>query len=238
MIGIKTILTAPKTAVSEPGEPMFESQTSLVDDRSTAPPRVVAILAKKQILEVWHIHHLRTDYRERDMELPKQVRSRVVDGRRQRYHVYRRQRALQEWGRFVIRRYQATRMVPWMPSMGLTMLIPGTLLAAGSANQGIMQVPVGILIVQFILITLGGLLAVASGWRILRRMSLGGGVPLESLGVSSHALGFPSGVIASEFLPSGFRAGRLKGTIEVEASVGQWNVVEEYEAEGAWCQNS
>jgi len=215
---------------------MFESQTSLVDDRSTAPPRVVAIIAKKQILEVWHIHHVRTDYRECDMELPKEVRTRVVDGRRRRYHVYRRQRALQEWGRFIIRRYQATRMVPWMPSMGLTMLIPGTLLAAGSATQGIMQVPVGILIVQFVLITLGGLLAVTSGWRILRRMSPSGGVPVESLGVSGHALGFPSGVIASEFVPSGFRAGSFKGLLEVEASVGQWNVVEEHEADGGWCQ--
>ena len=239
MIDIKTILTAQKMAVPEPGEPMFESQTSPVeDDRSTAPLRVVAIIAKNQILEVWHIHHMRTDYRERDMELPKEVRTRLVNGRRQRYQVYRRQRALQEWGRFVIRRYQATRMVPWMPSIGLTMLVPGTLLAAGSANQGIMRVPLGILIVQFILISLGGLLAVASGWRILRRMSPSGGVPVESLGVSGHALGFPSGVIASEILPSGFRAGRFKGQIEVEAAIGQWNVVEEHEADGGWSQST
>ena len=129
-------------------------------------------------------------------------------------------------------------MVPWMPSLGLMMLIPGTLLAAGSASQGILHVPLGILIVQFALITIGGLLAVASGWRVMRRLSPSNGVPLESLGVCGHALGCPAGVVASELLPNGFRAVRFRGLIEIEAPIGEWNVVEEHEADGGWQQSS
>lgn len=212
---------------------MFEDNPNSVDiDEATQPPRVVAVTTKTQILEIWHIQRIRTVYKERDFELPKQRRSRVINGQRQRYHVYRRQVAHQEWGHFLIRRYNATRIVPFMPSFGLSMLIPGTLLAAGTANQGIMHAPVGLLILQSLLITIGGIMVVGSGWRILRRLQPGGGIELESLGVSGHALGFPSGVVASDTVPAGFRAGRFKGAIEVEGAVGEWRVVAEHEADG------
>jgi len=214
---------------------MFERKPIPVgSDESAQPSRVVAITAGSQIFEIWHIQRIRTVYKERDVELPKQRRSRVVNGQRQRYHVYRHQLAHQEWGHFLIRRYQATRMIPWMPSAGLSMLIPGTLLAAGTANQGIMHAPVGLLILQSILITVGGLLAVGSGWRILRRLQPGSGIELESLGVSGHALGFPSDAIALDKVPAGFRAGRFKGAIEVEGAVGEWRVVGELEADGEY----
>jgi hypothetical protein len=97
-------------------------------------PRVVAIVAKNEVIELWHIHLQRTDYRERDIEVSKEMRVRLVDGRRQRREVHQRQIERQPWGRFIIHRYQATRMLPWTPSLGLAMLIPGTLLAAGSAR--------------------------------------------------------------------------------------------------------
>ena len=203
-------------------------------DESAPSPRVVAIAAKDQILEIWHIEHLRTVYKERDLELPKQVRTRVINGQRQRYHVYRRQVAHLEWGHYLIRRFQATRIVPWMPSIGLCMLIPGTLLAAGTANHGIMQAPISLLILQSILISVGGLLAVASGWRIMRRIQPGNGIDLESLGVAGHALGFPSGVVALDAVPPGFRAGYFKGAIEVEGARGGWKVVAEHESDGEY----
>jgi len=217
---------------------MFNFKRRSDDASRTQPTRVVAIIAKQQVVELWHIFLQRTDYRERDIDLPVESKTRVVNGRRQRRDVYRRKLARQAWGHFVIKRYQATRMLPWTPALGLTMLIPGTLMAAGTANQGIMQVPLGLLVTQTALITVGGLLAVSSGWRVLTtRIRVNDGVALESLGVSGHALGFPKGVVASEPLPSGYRIGRFKGNLEVDLPVGEWNVVEEHTADVAWHWN-
>jgi membrane protein implicated in regulation of membrane protease activity len=214
---------------------MWHHEPNPVTDEEPAPAlRAVAIMEKSQILEIWHIQHLRTVYKERDLELPKILRTRTINGQRQRYNVYRRQVAHQEWGHFVIRRYQATRLVPWMPSLSMGMLIPGTLLAAGTASNGIMHVPLGLLMLQSILVSVGGVLAVASGWRILRRLRPGGVIELESLGVSGHALGFPTGVVALDVVPNGFRTGRFKGAIEVEGSTGEWKVVAEHEADGEY----
>ena len=214
---------------------MFQHDPNPLDIEDVVPSlRAVAIIDKSQILEIWHIQLLRTVYKERDLELPKILRSRTINGQRQRYNVYRRQVAHQEWGHFVIRRYQATRLIPWMPSLSMGMLIPGTLLAAGTATNGIMHAPLGLLILQSILVSVGGLLAVASGWRILRRLRPGDVIELESLGVSGHALGFPTGVVALDAVPAGFRPGRFKGAIEVEGSMGEWKVVAEHEADGEY----
>ncbi|HXA05756.1 MAG TPA: hypothetical protein VNY30_12990 [Bryobacteraceae bacterium] len=214
---------------------MLQRDPNPLDIEDAAPSlRAVAIIDKSQILEIWHIQLLRTVYKERDLELPKILRSRTINGQRQRYNVYRRQVAHQEWGHFVIRRYQATRLIPWMPSLSMGMLIPGTLLAAGTATNGIMHAPLGLLILQSILVSVGGLLAVASGWRILRRLRPGDVIELESLGVSGHALGFPTGVVALDAVPAGFRPGRFKGAIEVEGSMGEWKVVAEHEADGEY----
>jgi hypothetical protein len=193
--------------------------------------RLVAIIAKKQVVEVWHIYRERTVFREREIDLPQKGPGRV---RVERRGLYKRQILRQVWGHFVIRRYHATQIQPWMSSLGLTMLIPGTLLAAGSANQ-IMQVPIGLLVLQCALVTVGGLMALASGWRVLvRRLVSADGMPLESLGVSSHALGFPKDVTASDSVPSGFRRGRFKGSIHVEIPIGQWEVTQEYTVESEW----
>ena len=214
---------------------MFNLEPRAEDAGLTQPTRVVAIIAKQRVVELWHIFLQRTDYKERDLDLPVESKTRVVNGRRQRRDVYRRKLARQAWGHFVIKRYRATRMLPWTPAVGLTMLIPGTLLAAGTANQGILQVPMGLLVTQTALITIGGLLAVSSGWRILTtRIRVSGDIALESLGVSGHALGFPKGVVASEPLPGGYRAGRFKGDIEVDLPVGEWNVVEARTADVGW----
>lgn len=199
-----------------------------VDIGQTDTSRLVAIVTKTQIVEIWQIQRERTNYREREVDLPQEVRGRLVNGQRQRYRAYRRQLFRQEWGHFVIRRYQATQIQPWMSSLGLAMLIPGTLLAAGSANQ-IGHVPVGILVTQFSLVTVGGMMALASGWQLLvRKLISAKGVPLESLGVSSQALGFHQDVAASESVPSGYRRGRFRGSIEVELPIGEWEVVQEY----------
>src|SRR6476661_8302668 len=183
---------------------MSDSKPGPIDGEPTEAHRVVGIVSKAHVLEIWHIHLVRTAYRERDSELPSEVRTRVVNGRRERQRVYRRELARQEWGHFLIRRYQATRMLPWTPSLGLTMLIPGTLLAAGSARQGIMQVPFSLLVMQTALISLGGLMALSSGWRILlSRLRPSEGVSVESLGVSGHAMGFPAATFASETASGG-----------------------------------
>jgi len=194
--------------------------------------RLVAIIAKKRVVEVWHIYRERTTFKEREVDFPQTAPGRVMaEG-----PVYKRQISRQEWGHFVIRRYYATQIQPWMSSLGLTMLIPGTLLAAGSANQ-VMQVPVGLLVLQFALVTIGGLMALASGWRILaRRLISTDGMTLESLGVSSRALGFPKDVTASDPVPGGFRRGRFKGTIHVEIPVGRWELAEEYTILSEWPQ--
>jgi len=200
------------------------------DTQQADTSRLVAIIAKKRVVEVWHIYRERTTFKEREVDFPQTAPGRVMaEG-----PVYKRQISHQEWGHFVIRRYYATQIQPWMSSLGLTMLIPGTLLAAGSANQ-VMQVPVGLLVLQFALVTIGGLMALASGWRILaRRLISTDGMTLESLGVSSHALGFPKDVTASDPVPSGFRRGRFKGTIHVEIPVGRWELAEEYTIQSEW----
>jgi hypothetical protein len=199
-----------------------------VDINQSDTTRLVAIVTKKQIVEIWQIQRERTNYREREVDLPQEVRGRLVNGRRQRHRTYKRQLLRQEWGYFVIRRYQATQIQPWMSSLGLAMLIPGTLLAAGSANQ-IGHVPVGVLITQFGLVTVGGLMALASGWQlVVRKLISAKGATLESLGVSSQALGFHQDVVASESVPTGFRRGRFKGSIEVELPIGEWEVAQEY----------
>ena len=111
---------------------MFQPDESSNDDSATPTLRVVAIIAKNEVVELWYLHLRRTDYRERDIEVGKDMRVRLVDGRRQRREVHQRQIERQPWGHYLIHRYQATRMLPWIPSAGLAMLIPGTLLAAGS----------------------------------------------------------------------------------------------------------
>jgi hypothetical protein len=190
--------------------------------------RLVAIVTKKQIVEIWQIQRERTNFREREVDVPHEVRGRLVHGQHQRYRTYKRRLLRQEWGHFVIRRYQATQIQPWMSSLGLAMLIPGTLMAAGTANQ-FGHVPVGVLVTQFSLVTVGGLMALASGWQLLvRKLISARGAPLESLGVSSQALGFRQDVAASESVPSGYRRGRFKGSIEVELPIGEWEVVQEY----------
>ena len=213
------------------------SSNGASDDSATHIPRVVAIVARNEVVELWHIYLRRTDYRERDIDVGKEVRMHEVNGRRQRREVHRRQIERQPWGHFVIHRYQATRMLPWAPSLGLAMLIPGTLLAAGSAKQGIMQVPFSLLVIQTALITLGGLMALSSGWRIVSsRLRSNEGLRLETLGVSSHALGFPAGAFASEPAPGGYRAGRFRGQLEVDAAMGEWEVLQKYEDQGWWRQ--
>src|SRR6266481_2535811 len=198
------------------------------NDAAPAPaPRVMAIVARNEVIELWHIHLQRTDYRERDIEVGREVRVRETDGRRQRREVHLRQIERQPWGHFIIHRYQATRMLPWTPSLGLAMLIPGTLLAAGSARQGIMQIPFSLLVIQTALITLGGLMALSSGWRIVSsRLRSNEGLPIETLGVSGHALGFPAGTFASEPVPGGYRAGRFRGELEVDAAMGERAVIQ------------
>jgi hypothetical protein len=112
-------------------------------------------------------------------------------------------------------------MLPWTPSLGLAMLIPGTLLAAGSARQGIMQVPFSLLVIQTALISLGGLMALSSGWRIISsRLRFNETLPIETLGVSGHALGFPAD----------------RGELEVDAAMGEWAVIQKYEDQGWWRQ--
>ena len=166
---------------------------------------------------------------------PAEIQARVVDGRQERREVHRTQLARQEWGHFIIRRHQATRMLRWAPTIGLTMLIPGTLLAAGSANLGIAQVPLSLLILQFTLITIGGLMAISAGWRVItRRVQPRSGIPLESLGVSSRALGLPNGALVLEPPPVGCRASQFKGEIEVDAPAGSWSIVEEFESNFGW----
>ena len=216
---------------------MFRRDADSNDDSATPTPRVVAIVARNEVIELWHIHLQRTDYRERDIDVGKEVRVRETDGRRQRREVHRRQIERQPWGHFIIHRYQATRMLPWTPSLGLAMLIPGTLLAAGSARQGLMQIPFSLLIIQTALISLGGLMALSSGWRIVSsRLRSNEGLPIETLGVSGHALGFPAGTFASEPAPGGYRAGRFRGQLEVDAAMGDWEVMQRYEDQGWWRQ--
>jgi hypothetical protein len=189
--------------------------------------RVVAIVAKKKVLEVWHIQCQGIDHRESQVDFHTPSPNQVGNDRRGYHDISGRRLARQEWGHFLIERHHPTRIRRWT-SLGLMMLIPGTLLAAGSANQGLVQIPTGLLILQFALITIGSLLTLSSGWRTpLEHWNSSEGVSLESIGVSSQALGFPSGVLASESLAKYYGCGRLKGAVEIDAPLGDWNVVEE-----------
>src|SRR5579872_2016035 len=209
--------------MSEPTADSFNAGTIV-------PPRVVAIVVRGQVVELWHMRCDHTDFKEQEVNSAQPLRTRMADGRLGNSRVFRRQQ--QEWGHFVIHRYQATRVLPWLPSLGLAMLIPGTLLAAGSTAHGIMEVPLTLLVLQSTLITLGGAFAMASGWRVIsRRVQCSSARPLETLGVCSRALGFRDNVAAADVMPSGYRAGRFKGTLEVQLPVGDWIVVEEYATE-------
>lgn len=190
--------------------------------------KLVAIMAKGQIVEVWQILCDRTDFRERETVVPQEVFGHVVKGQRERQIVQRHQISHQEWGHFLIRRFHAKRTQPWMSSLGLTTLVPGALLAAGSANQGVTTVPLGMLVLQAAMVIMGSLMALTAAWRLVTRRWLSTtGQPLESLGVSSHAMGFPSNVLACEGVPSGYGRGRFKGFVEVELPLGDWEVVED-----------
>ena len=190
--------------------------------------KLVAIMAKGQIVEVWQILCDRTDFREREAVVPQEVLGHVVKGRRERQIVQRHQTSRQEWGHFLIRRFNARRTQPWMSSLGLTTLVPGALLAAGSANQGVATVPIGMLALQGAMVVMGSLMALTAAWRLITRRWLSvTGQPLESLGVSSHAMGFPSDVVACEGVPSGYGRGSFKGFVEVELPLGEWELVED-----------
>lgn len=190
--------------------------------------KLVAIMAKGQIVEVWQILCDRTDFRERESVVPEEVVGHVVKGRRERQIVQRHQISRQQWGHFLIRRFNAKRTQPWMSSLGLTTLVPGALLAANSANQGVTTVPLGMLVLQGALVVMGSLMALTAAWRLITRRWLSvTGQPLESLGVSSYAMGFPSGVMACEGVPSGYGKGRFKGFVEVELPLGEWELVED-----------
>lgn len=213
---------------------MSENASSPVDSAAT-PPRLVAIISRNRVIEIWRVYLQNTSWKERETELPTELRTAFVNGERIRHHMYRRQLHRQQWGRFTIYRYQATRILPWTPSIGLAMLIPGTLLAAGSAHQGILQVPVSWLLLQSALIIFGSLAAIGSGWRILtHRVHLARGSPVESLGVSGHALGFPADVSASDALPAGFRAARFRGSVDVDIALSDWKLAEEYTSDLGW----
>jgi len=190
--------------------------------------KLVAIMAKGSVVEVWQILCDRTDFREREAVVSQEVLGHVVRGRRERQTVQRHQISRQEWGHFLIRRFHAKRTQPWMSSLGLTTLVPGALLAAGSANQGVATVPIGMLVLQGAMVVMGSLMALTAAWRLITRRWLAvGGQPLESLGVSSHAMGFPSDVMACEGVPSGYGRGRFKGFVEVELPLGEWELAEE-----------
>jgi len=185
-------------------------------------------MAKGRIVEVWQILCDRTDFREREAVVQQEVLGHVVKGRRERQIVQRHQLSRQEWGHFLIRRFHAKRTQPWMSSLGLTTLVPGALLAAGSANQGVATVPIGMLVVQGAMVVIGSLMALTAAWRIItRRWFSATGQPLETLGVSSHAMGFPSNVLACEGVPSGYGRGGFKGFVEVELPLGEWELVDD-----------
>ncbi len=214
---------------------MFKRNFSSADGVPSENSRIVAIIANNRIIEIWDIRRQRTDYKERETDQPSEIQTRVVDGRQERREVHRTQRARQEWGHFIIRRHQVTRMLRWAPTISLMMLIPGTLLAAGSANVGIAQVPLSLLVLQCTLISLGGVMAICAGWRVItQRVQPSNGIPVESLGVSSRALGLPTGALVLEPLPGGCRASRFKCEIEVDAPAGSWTVVEELERDFGW----
>ena len=78
---------------------MFQPDESSNDDSATPTLRVVAIIAKNEVVELWYLHLRRTDYRERDIEVGKDMRVRLVDGRRQRREVRARGRQSAGGGR-------------------------------------------------------------------------------------------------------------------------------------------
>lgn len=190
--------------------------------------KLVAIMAGGQIVEVWQILCDRTNFREREDVVPQEMFGHVIKGRRERQVVQRHRISHQEWGHFLIRRFHAKRTQPWMSALGLTTLVPGALLAAGSANHGVATVPISMLVLQGAMVVIGSLMALTAAWRVITRRWLSAtGQRLESLGVSGHAMGFPPNVLACEGVPTGYGRGAFKGFVEVELPLGEWEVVDE-----------
>ena len=146
----------------------YDSTSQLTTDRtmgtserifkasSADAPRVLAIIDCSQIIGIWKIYRQHTEYRERETDLLKEICRRLVNECEEQREILRTQRAQQEWGHFTIERHHASRIPRLMSSIGLMMLIPGTLLAAGSVSLA--EVPALFIVLKSTLIVMGGLL--------------------------------------------------------------------------------
>jgi hypothetical protein len=161
---------------------------SIFKAASAEAPRVLAIIDRNRVMEIWKIYRQGTEYRERETDLPKEIRRRLVNGCKEQCEILRTQLAQQEWGQFTIERHHASRIPRLTSPLGLMMLIPGTLLAAGPVSLA--DVPALFIVLKSALIVIGSLLALGSGWQTFTtRLLSTGEVPLEALGVSPRALG-------------------------------------------------
>ena len=208
----------------------MEAETRLALDS-----RLLAITENKRVIEVWRFLRAGVSSQEREIQLPKEVLKRVVNGRQQCCEVYKYQKATRERGRFEVRRYHAERVRPWGAVAGLLMLITGTVLAAISANHEAMQVPLSVGVIAVGLLAVGALLMAASGGQVFVRPSFSGSVvSFEALGLSTHALGFSNDVVALDSLPAGYKPSHFIASMEIDVPVGDWKVVGEYSTDAGW----
>jgi hypothetical protein len=210
--------------------------TGLAADTRIGDSRVAGIVEKSRVIEIWHIHCDNKIDKELDIDFPKEIQSRTVNGQRERCDVCRHQVARQQWGHFTIKMYEVKRVKPWALILGLATLIPGMLIAVISSFRHFVQIPVTALIAAFVLIAVGSLSTMGSCWRLNTRVT--DIVPIESLGVSTEALGFTNGVTATEAIPAGYKKGHFKGEMEFEAAVGNSEVIEESLTGSGWYRAS
>ena len=55
----------------------MEERTASLDAASADAPRVIAIVTKGRVVEVWHVQRQRTEYRQQEIELPAEIQTRV-----------------------------------------------------------------------------------------------------------------------------------------------------------------
>jgi hypothetical protein len=110
----------------------------------------------------------------------------------------------------------------------LATLVPGALLAAGSANHGVDTVPIGMLVLQGAMVIMGSLVALTAA----RGSSPGNGSRRQDSRWNRSA--YP--VMPCDFLqasllanqcPAGYGRGRFKGFVEVELPICDWEMVED-----------
>jgi hypothetical protein len=197
----------------------------------------LAIIEGRRIVEIWERKLREATSKEREIETKRWVESRIVNSRRECCDVYEFEKARRPWGQFKIRRYSAKRAQSPLIMLGAASVVLGTIMLLTFLPQ--LHTPWAIL-----LTICGGLLVLAGP--VLGAVDLLGlWLPVslrlpqdvgsfESLGLSAEALGFSARARISREIPEGYQRSGYQNEWDMDAPLGDWEVIEVVTLAGAW----